>query len=97
MDFLKEYIDSDDVYQQYKAGKLTNPSDYEKFCIERCENIDALLYERACIIEWLKSQIDFLEHIPAFTKEIKREHCIMKNCYQDILDLYERGNNENDI
>lgn len=48
---LKEYIEKDEVYQAYKNGKLTNASDFDKFCIEHCKDIEELLEERK---EWIK-------------------------------------------
>lgn len=43
IDRLKEYIEKDEIYQNYKKGDLPNPSDFEQFCIQHCEDINYLL------------------------------------------------------
>ena len=42
---LKEYINKDEIYQNYKQNKLMNPSDFDKFCIQHCKDIEELLEE----------------------------------------------------
>ena len=42
---LKEYINKDEIYQDYKQDKLMNPSDFDKFCIQHCKDIEELLEE----------------------------------------------------
>ena len=42
---LKEYINKDEIYQDYKQDKLMNPSDFDKFCIQHCKDIKELLEE----------------------------------------------------
>ena len=42
---LKEYIDKDEIYQDYKQDKLMNCSDFDKFCIQHCKDIEELLEE----------------------------------------------------
>ena len=42
---LKEYISKDEIYQNYKQNKLMNPSDFDKFCIQHCKDIEELLEE----------------------------------------------------
>lgn len=41
---LKEYIENDDIYTEYKSGKC-DMSDFDKFCIEHCKDIESLLNE----------------------------------------------------
>ena len=57
-DRLKEYIEKDEIYQEYKNGKLTNASDFDKFCIQHCKDIEELLEEN----EELKSQLKGTTH-----------------------------------
>ena len=40
---LKEYIDEDLVYQEFKNHTLEKPNDFEKFCIQHCEDISEAL------------------------------------------------------
>ena len=42
---LKEYISKDEIYQDYKQDKLMNCSDFDKFCIQHCKDIEELLEE----------------------------------------------------
>ena len=41
---LREYIENDDIYTEYKSGKC-DMSDFDKFCIEHCKDIECLLNE----------------------------------------------------
>lgn len=67
---LKEYIEKDEVYQAYKNGKLTNASDFDKFCIEHCKDIEELLEERK---EWIKLLNMFKKQQQEFIKYLKKE------------------------
>lgn len=40
---LEEYVKNDKVYQDYLNGKLKEPSDFEMFCIQHCEDIELAL------------------------------------------------------
>ena len=44
-DRLKEYIEKDEIYQDYKNGKSANASDFDKFCVRHCKDIEELLEE----------------------------------------------------
>ena len=50
---LREYVENDDIYTEYKSGKC-DMSDFDKFCIEHCEDIECLLNE----VQELKEVID---------------------------------------
>ena len=41
---LKEYIENDVIYSEYKSGKC-DMRDFDKFCIEHCKDIECLLNE----------------------------------------------------
>ena len=41
---LREYIENDEIYTEYKSGKC-DMSDFDKFCIEHCKDIESLLNE----------------------------------------------------
>ena len=41
---LREYVENDDIYTEYKSGKC-DISDFDKFCIEHCKDIECLLNE----------------------------------------------------
>ena len=50
---LREYVENDDIYTEYKSGKC-DMSDFDKFCIEHCKDIECLLNE----VEEQKEVID---------------------------------------
>lgn len=66
---LKEYTDKDKIYQDYKQNKLMNPSDFDKFCIQHCKDIEELLEEN---LE-LEQALDDIEKI---CNSISREDSI---------------------
>lgn len=41
---LKQYLEEDAIYNEYKSGKC-DMSDFDKFCIEHCKDIECLLNE----------------------------------------------------
>lgn len=41
---LKQYLEEDVIYSEYKSGKC-DMSDFDKFCIEHCKDIECLLNE----------------------------------------------------
>ena len=41
---LKQYLEEDVIYSEYKNGKC-DMSDFDKFCIEHCKDIECLLNE----------------------------------------------------
>lgn len=50
---LKQYLEEDVIYSEYKSGKY-DMSDFDKFCIEHCKDIECLLNE----VEEQKEVID---------------------------------------
>ena len=40
---LKEYIEEDLIYQEYKKGNIKEPNDFEKYCINHIEDIKYVL------------------------------------------------------
>lgn len=56
---LKQYIDSDEVYQGYKNGNI-NLTDFEKFCIQHCKDIEEILEENQKYKETIDKAIDKL-------------------------------------
>ena len=52
---LKQYLEEDVIYSEYKSGKC-DMSDFDKFCIEHCKDIECLLNE----VEEQKEVIDKL-------------------------------------
>lgn len=51
---LREYIEKDALYQEYLAGDTKDLTDFDKFCIQHCKDIEELLKEN----EDLKKQLE---------------------------------------
>ena len=54
---LKTYIKEDIIYQEYLKNKNKNFSDFDKFCIQHCKDIEELLEEN----EKLKDKLSKIE------------------------------------
>ena len=50
---LKQYVEEDSIYNDYLNGK-TNISDFDKFCIQHCKDIEEILNEN----QELKKQLE---------------------------------------
>ena len=61
---LKTYIKEDIIYQEYLKNKNKNFSDFDKFCIQHCKDIEELLEEN----EKLKAELQL------YQGALKREH-----------------------
>ncbi len=84
---LKEYIDKDEIYQDYKQDKLMNCSDFDKFCIQHCKDIEELLEENQELKEnnmsmqeemvrtWKKADLykEVIEEVREYTKSHFKE------------------------
>ena len=81
---LKQYIDSDEVYQGYKNGNI-NLTDFEKFCIQHCKDIEEILEEN----QELKKQLEEKERQQE--KFIKYLNWQIKSC-RYTYETYGPGN-----
>ena len=57
---LREYIENDEIYTEYKSGKC-DMSDFDKFCIEQCKDIECLLNENEEQKEVIDKTIEYIE------------------------------------
>ena len=73
---LKTYIKEDIIYQEYLKNKNKNFSDFDKFCIQHCKDIEELLEEN----EKLKAELQL------YQGALKREH----EAIHRVNDLKER-------
>ena len=70
---VREYIEQDQIYQDWKSGKLIDLSDFDKFCIDNCKAIEELLNE----VEELHNKIDkAIEYLINPPKKIWEGHSI---------------------
>ena len=56
---LKQYLEEDTIYSEYKSGKC-DMSDFDKFCIEHCKDIECLLNENEEQKEAIDKAIELL-------------------------------------
>ena len=54
---LREYIENDEIYTEYKSGKC-DMSDFDKFCIQHCNDIKEILEENQELKKQLKIKHD---------------------------------------
>lgn len=85
---LKQYLEEDTIYSEYKSGKC-DMSDFDKFCIEHCKDIECLLNEVQKQKEVIDKAIKILEKGITFCKNdsqgafdkcniaIKREQAVL--------------------
>lgn len=73
---LKTYIKEDIIYQEYLKNKNKNFSDFDKFCIQHCKDIEELLEEN----QKLKAELQL------YQGALKREH----EAIHRVNDLEER-------
>ena len=57
---LKQYLEEDTIYSEYKSGKC-DMSDFDKFCIEHCKDIECLLNENEEQKEVIDKTIEYIE------------------------------------
>lgn len=80
---LREYVENDDIYTEYKNGKC-DMSDFDKFCIEHCKDIECLLNE----VQEYKYVIDKISKIIYEIKELTEETGGYPSNYIDnLLDI----------
>lgn len=68
---LKEYIEKDVIYQDYKKQKEFESSDFDNFCILHCEDIEEALFD--------------LEQLRKENKELQEKYNIRSKAYNNIL------------
>ena len=57
---LKQYLEEDVIYSEYWSGRC-DMSDFDKFCIEHCKDIECLLNENEELNERIKVALEVLE------------------------------------
>ena len=80
---LKTYIKEDIIYQEYLKNKNKNFSDFDKFCIQHCKDIEELLEEN----EKLKAELQL------YQGALKREHEAIHRA-NDLEEVIDKATNE---
>ena len=80
---LKQYLEEDTIYSEYKSGKC-NISDFDKFCIEHCKDIESLLNEVQEYKNVIDKTIEFLE-----SKRVREKAIVDVDVLEGILNEVE--------
>lgn len=83
---LKQYLEEDTIYTEYKSGKC-DMSDFDKFCIEHCKDIECLLNEN----EEQKEVIDKAISQLGMYADILTNNCDAYSICVSLLDTLKRG------
>lgn len=78
---LKEYSNKDEIYQDYKQNKLMNWSDFDKFCIQHCKDIEELLEENLELEQALDENKKIINTILNFS--FFKEECPLNFSFED--------------
>lgn len=80
---LKAYLKEDIIYQEYLKNKNKNFSDFDKFCIQHCKDIEELLEEN----QKLKAELQL------YQGALKREHEAIHRA-NDLEEVIDKATNE---
>lgn len=86
---LKQYLEEDVIYSEYKSGKC-DMSDFDKFCIEHCKDIECLLNE----VQEYKEVIDKAISQLGMYADILTNNCDAYSICVSLLDILKRGGNK---
>lgn len=78
---LKEYIDKDEIYQEYKQNKLMDSSDFDKFCIQHCKDIEELIEKNLKLEQALDENKKLINTILNFS--LFKEECPLNFSFEN--------------
>ena len=93
---LKEYIEQDKIYQDYKKGKLKEISDFDEFCIKHCEDIENALDEILKLRIKIGAMDTINNELDNENQELKEEFAKLwneNNKLKELCDKYEEEHN----
>ena len=99
---LKEYASKDEIYQDYKQNKLMNTSDFDKFCIQHCKDIEELLEENLELAQALDGIEKYIENHKRESKTriygLEIPECIFNGDIEDLVEIIKKAKERiNDI
>ena len=83
---LKQYLEEDVIYSEYKNGKC-DMSDFDKFCIEHCKDIECLLNE-------VEEQKEVIQTYETLLKTNIEENKQLKEEKQELIDYLKEKKKE---
>ena len=84
---LKQYLEEDAIYSEYKSGKC-DMSDFDKFCIEHCKDIECLLNENEEQKEVIDKTIEYIEKDMWNTLDDGNTSCyVIERAEEELLNI----------
>ena len=91
---LREYVENDDIYTEYKSGKC-DMSDFDKFCIEHCKDIECLLNENEEQKEVIDKTIEYIEKDMWNTLDDGNTSCyVIERAEEELLSILKEVEDE---
>jgi hypothetical protein len=87
---LTEYIERDEIYQDYKKDKLMNAGDFDKFCIQHCKDIEEILEENKQLKDNWNELREYCEEVISTDNELYGTDLL------DKMQELEQGDGDND-
>ena len=83
---LKEYIENDVIYSEYKSGKC-DMRDFDKFCIEHCKDIECLLNENEEQKEAIDKAIELLGNYKHYSTPDEKQNSDNEDLVNKAFDI----------
>ena len=91
---LKQYLEEDTIYSEYKSGKC-DMSDFDKFCIEHCKDIECLLNENQELKEQLEEINNFINKASFVNiEQLMLDYCAKVEQQKEFIEWLENKMNE---
>lgn len=86
---LQEYITKDEIYQDYKQDKLMNASDFEKFCIQHCKDIEELINENQELKKQLEKRTKMFQNAYSYSQKMESRAIILETQQKEFIKYLE--------
>ena len=96
---LQAYVNSDEIYQKYKNKQLKEISDFDRFCIKHCDDIEELIREYECLYMFYKDKQRNSSHINvgSIEEDIEILNSIVKVNKDFLSDIENQTINQKEI
>ena len=88
---LKQYLEEDVIYSEYKSGKC-DMSDFDKFCIEHCKDIECLLNEVQEYKDVIDKAIELLGNYKHYSTPDEKQNSDNEDLVNKAFDILKRWN-----
>ena len=83
---LKQYLEEDVIYTEYKSGKC-DMSDFDKFCIEHCKDIECLLNENEEQKEVIDKAVELLGNYRHYSTPDEKQNSDNEDLVNKAFDI----------